>query len=58
MDSRLNLGGSIKNQEQLRTLNTEDGLSTSRMVEDQIISKLITPTQDGSNSLHLKKDTS
>jgi hypothetical protein len=58
MDSRLNLGGSIKNQEQLRTLNTEDGLSTSRMVEDQTISKLITPTQDGSNSLHLKKDTS
>jgi hypothetical protein len=57
MDSRLNLGGSIKNQEQLRTLNTEDGLSTSRMVEDQTISKLITPTQDGSNSLHLKKDT-
>jgi hypothetical protein len=57
MDSILKLGGSIKEQRPSRISKTKDGLSTSRILEDQTISKLITLTQDGSNSSHLKQIT-
>jgi len=57
MDLIPKLGGSIKDQELLRISNTKDGLSISRMLEDQTIFRPIIPTQDGSNSSHLKQIT-
>lgn len=48
MDSNLNNGTLITRPRPLNPISIGDGLGTSKMLEDQPICKLITPTLDGS----------
>jgi hypothetical protein len=57
MASTLKSGSSTKSPELLRMSQTRDHL-ISKMLEDQTISKLGTPTQDGSNSSTTDQTTS
>jgi len=54
LTDKLSSGGSTKRPKLSRTGRTKDGHGTSQVLEDQITSKLGTPTQDGGKSLDTK----